>query len=157
MAQKQGRELGLQFHTCILADDTSWAQKFLDVIVFSFLFPLFQVFLWKKDLFVTIRSLNGNISSPFPGPHLDGFTVPSLWTLPSSCQFCLGEVVFPSVYLTKVSRDRIMMYARLYVSLLSVTYLLFPKIFLMCSVISLLVLSSTSTKTCSPLSVKKDL
>lgn len=36
------------------------------------------------------------------------------------------------------------------------TYLLLPKIFLMCSVISLLVLSSTSTKTCSPLSVGRD-
>lgn len=45
VAQRQGKEPGLQFHTCTLADDTSWAQKLQDVTVFLSLFPLFQVFL----------------------------------------------------------------------------------------------------------------
>lgn len=50
--------------------------------------------------FVTIRSLNCNTSSPFPGPRLseNEFTVPTLWTLPCLCQFCLGKVLFPSAF-----------------------------------------------------------
>lgn len=72
--------------------------------------------------------------------------------LHGACVNFVWEKWYFLLYSTKVC----IMYARWYVSLLRVTYLLFPRIFLTCSVISLLVLSSTSTKTCSPLSVKKN-
>lgn len=94
-------------------------------------------------MFVTIRSTKGNISSPLDPIY-------------SSWLVTLTEVI--SFSLTDKSLQGLC-YAACwaYISLLTATYLLLPKIFLMCSVISLLVLSSTSTKTCSPLSAKKDL
>lgn len=52
----------------------------------------------EKEICLLSEVRIARLPSLDPGYQKDGFTVPTLWTLPCSCQFCLGKVILPSAF-----------------------------------------------------------